>query len=72
MMCSVRINHKKVGRRKAKRVAAQKEQIDLETKIAVMSDTIRRFHHAEPTPPEKEIHLMTEEERKIYVRPTKN
>jgi len=33
-----------------------------------MTAIIRRFDRAEPTPPTKEIQLMTEEERQIYVR----
>jgi hypothetical protein len=33
-----------------------------------MAAIIRRFDRTEPTPPTKEIQLMTEEERQIYVR----
>jgi hypothetical protein len=33
-----------------------------------MTAIIRRFDRADPTPPTKEIQLMTKEERQIYVR----
>jgi hypothetical protein len=60
----------KVTRRSRRKIAARGSRACRDVGADTVAATIRQFDRAEPTPPTKEIQLMTEEERKIYTRPS--
>jgi hypothetical protein len=55
-----------------RKVAARSLRSPRSVEAASRAEVLCGFDRAEPTPPAKEIQLMTEEERKIYVHPSKN
>jgi hypothetical protein len=58
--------------RSRQKIAARNRRACRDVEAASRAEVIREFDRAEPTPPTKEIQLMTEEERKIYVHPSTN
>jgi hypothetical protein len=58
--------------RSRRKISARSRRARRDVKAASRTEVIREFDRAEPTPPTEEIHLMTEEERKIYVHPSTN
>jgi hypothetical protein len=58
--------------RSRRKISARSRRARRDVEAASRTEVIREFDRAEPTPPTEEIHLMTEEERKIYVHPSTN
>jgi hypothetical protein len=58
--------------RSSRKVGARRRRAGRDTDDASRAELIREFDRAEPAPPTKEIELMTEEERKIFLRPSSN
>jgi hypothetical protein len=58
--------------RSRRKVGARSRRAGRDTDDASRAELIREFDRAEPAPPTKEIELMTEEERKIFLRPSTN
>jgi hypothetical protein len=63
---------KKATLRSSRKIAARSRRACRDVEAASRADVIRQFDRAESAPPTKEIKLMTEEERKIYVHPSTN
>lgn len=55
--------------RSMRKISARSRRARPDIEAASRSEVIREFDRAEPTPPTKEIQLMTEEERKIFPPP---
>jgi hypothetical protein len=63
---------KKATLRRRRKLAARSRRACRDIEAARRADVIRQFDRTVFAPPTKEIQLMSEEERKIYVHPSTN
>ena len=58
--------------RSKRKISARSRRARPDIETASRAEVIREFDRTEPEQPTKEIQLMSEEERKIYVHPSTN